>query len=63
MLKIVLDLLFKKYLHNFIFFLNMQKIEILIRMFGNFCKELATFKVRKNCLSLLGRRLAHVSVF
>lgn len=45
------------------FFLNMQKIEILIRMFGNFCKEHATFKVRKNCLSLLGRRLAHVSVF
>lgn len=41
----------------------MQKIEILIRMFGNFCKEHATFKVRKNCLSLLGRRLAHVSVF
>lgn len=32
-------------------------------MFGNFCKEHATLKVRENCLSLLGRRLAHVSVF
>lgn len=32
----------------------MQLIEILVCMFGNFCKERATVKVRKNFLGFIG---------